>query len=389
MSSYISSSNNRFYVAPEAGYGQAAAIAGKHRIPAVKLKARQEAEKVNRRDKTGSRTWAGMPPGLRKRTTFGLTSYMTAWSDDSQQPSHGPLISSAMGATAQIFSGGTIAGENGTLINFTQPHGLAVGQAVAIDGELRFVTNVQDPASVRVNAPFTLNVTAGSLASPTATYRLATDLPSASIFDYWSPDSAVHRIIAGSAVDQFTLTVNGDFHQFEFSGVAADLVDSASFETGQAGLEQFPEEPASVGFDYTIVPGNLGQAWLGSSPDQFFTLTTAKIRLLNNVDLRAREFGSETPRCILAGVRQVTADVSLFANDDDQTKALYQAARQKSPISMMLQLGHQSKQLFGVYLRSVVPEVPEFDDSESRLQWNFQANRAQGTTDDEIIVAFA
>jgi hypothetical protein len=53
----------------------------------------------------------------------------------------------------------------------------------------------------------------------------------------------------------------------------------------------------------------------------------------------------------------------------------------------MFQLGEASGQLFGVFASSVLPEVPEFDDSERRLQWKFRNSRAQGIADDEIFVA--
>jgi hypothetical protein len=36
----------------------------------------------------------------------------------------------------------------------------------------------------------------------------------------------------------------------------------------------------------------------------------------------------------------------------------------------------------------VVPEVPEFDDGENRLQWKFSGSQAQGIGNDEICVAF-
>jgi hypothetical protein len=42
----------------------------------------------------------------------------------------------------------------------------------------------------------------------------------------------------------------------------------------------------------------------------------------------------------------------------------------------------------GIYLKSMVPDVPQFDDSEKRLKWTFRDARAQGTADDEIVVAF-
>lgn len=78
----------------------------------------------------------------------------------------------------------------------------------------------------------------------------------------------------------------------------------------------------------------------------------------------------------------------MFEQDDAQTVELYQAARQRSPVQVMFQLGEQPGQLFGIYMPSVVPEVPEFDDGESRLQWRFENNRAQGSVNDEFYFAF-
>jgi hypothetical protein len=54
----------------------------------------------------------------------------------------------------------------------------------------------------------------------------------------------------------------------------------------------------------------------------------------------------------------------------------------------MIQLGQQQGQLFGIYMKSVIPEVPEFSDAETRQQWQFANCRAQGSVDDELFVAF-
>ncbi len=108
----------------------------------------------------------------------------------------------------------------------------------------------------------------------------------------------------------------------------------------------------------------------------------------NNLDTRDKEFGSSLPQAISPGQRSVTAAFELYSQDDSATAELYQAARQQSPISVMFQLGQVAGQLMGVYLKSVIPEVPEFNDSKNRLQWQFRPSRAQGTTDDEIAVAF-
>jgi hypothetical protein len=81
--------------------------------------------------------------------------------------------------------------------------------------------------------------------------------------------------------------------------------------------------------------------------------------------------------------------LELYSQDDSATASLYQAARQQSPISVMFQLGNVSGQMMGVYLQSVIPDVPEFADGKNRLQWQFRPSRAQGTVDNEIAVAFA
>jgi hypothetical protein len=153
-------------------------------------------------------------------------------------------------------------------------------------------------------------------------------------------------------------------------------------------LSTFPAEPSVAPINYSIIPGNLGQAWLGSSPARFYTLTNAEVTITNNLELRASEFGAILPSAISPGQRTVSINFSIFEMDDAATATLYQAARQRSPISVMMQLGQQQGQLFGIYMNSVVPEVPAFDDSQTRLQWQFQNCRAQGSVNDEIYVAF-
>ena len=387
--SYISSNANRFYAALESSYGQVGAITAEQRIPAVKLAMRQQLEVPDRRDKTGSRTFTGVPPGGRRRTSFDLRTYMTSWSDQAQLPSHGALFQAGLGGTPLVFGGGVAAsGSSGRTLAFGGAHGLAPGQAVSFTGEIRFVTAVPDATHVQLNAPFTVAPVAGASIGGTVCYSPATELPSISVFDYWAPATAVQRILCGAAVNRLAIEVNGDYHQFEFSGVAQDLIDSSSFSGDIGGLTAFPAEPPVSTFDYLIVPGNMGQAWLGNGPDRFYTISSATFLVDNSLDVRTREFGSNVPRSISPGRRSVSLEFELFGQDDEATVGLYQAARQQSPIEVMFQLGEQTKQLMGVYLKSVVPDVPEFDDSEHRLRWRFRESKAQGTVDDEIVVAF-
>lgn len=387
--SYVSSNDNRFYVALEQSYGNAAAVATSTRIPAVKLLAKQQTIKAQRKDKTGARTFLGNPTGLRKQTSFALRTYMATWNDQTASPVHGALFQACLGNPALLSAGGLAAGgTTASQIVFTAPHGLVPGQAISSGGEIRFVAAIVDTQSVILNGPLTTVPGTNAQMGATATYHPATELPSITLFDYWTPASSVQRVIAGAAVDTLTLKVNGDFHEFDFTGPARDLVDSSSFENGQCGLAAYPPEPSLSALDYSIIPGHLGQVWMGSMAERFFTLTDAEVSFNNNLELRAQEFGVDLPMAISPGQRTVTLKFNIFQQDDAATAGLYQAARQQSPISVMLQLGQQQGQLFGLYMKSVIADVPAFDDSGRRQQWQFQSCRAQGSVDDEIFVAF-
>jgi hypothetical protein len=279
--------------------------------------------------------------------------------------------------------------QSGTQLQTAVPHGLSAGSAVCFANELRFVASVPDATTITINAAFSTAPVPGQSLAPAVTYRLASGLPSITVYDYWDPVTAVSRVVTGAAVDTLDITVNGDYHEFVFSGPAADVLDSTTFTPGTAGLSSFPIEPPASAFSYSIVPGHLGQVWLGGVGSQFFTLTAAAIEVRNHLDLRNQEFGSSYPRAVTPGMRQVSSRFSVFAQDDAQTKALYQAAKSRSLISAMLQLGQHRGELMGLFLPQVTPEIPFFNDSETRLQWEFNGNLAQGTSDDELFIAFA
>jgi hypothetical protein len=389
MANYISSNANRFYTALEASYGQAAAVAASNRFPAVQLIAQQTLEKAVRHDKTGARTFLGTPASSRRQTAFQVRTYLTSWSGGAT-PGYGPLFQSALGAAPQSSAGLVVASiTTQTQIATTAPHGLSIGSAVSFSNELRFVTSVPNSSTLVLNAAFSNALAANAALSPAITYSLSTALPSLTLFDYWDPSTAVNRLITGAAVDTFQFAVNGDFHEFSFTGPAGDLLDTTSFVSGSAGLTSFPAEPALASFDYSVVPGHLGQVWIGTPENQFFTLTNATIEVKNNIDVRNREFGSSYPRAIAPGMRQVSSQFTLFAQDDAQTESLYAAAKARNTVAAMLQLGQQQGQLMGIYLPNVTPEIPNFNDTQTRLQWEFKNNLAQGLVNDEFYLAFA
>src|SRR5215468_2606327 len=132
MSSYISSNANRFYTALESSYGQVGSITSQHRIPALKLTVQQQLEKADRKDKTGSRTFGGVPWGGRRRTNFELRTYLTTWQPATGNPAYGPLLQAALGANPASFSGAAASSSTQAgRLTFTAGHGLSVGQAVS------------------------------------------------------------------------------------------------------------------------------------------------------------------------------------------------------------------------------------------------------------------
>ncbi len=389
MSNCVLSSQNRFYVEKESTYGQVPTIGAGNRISAISLGVTQRRDVRRRRDKTGSRTYTGVTPGSRRRTEFAIETYLVENAAPASGPAYGPLVESGMGGAPLAFNGATAgSGSSASQIEFGSPHGLVVGQAFGFNGELRFVESVDGASSVTVNAPFTAAPASGALLTAAATYPLADELPTAAVFDYWDPVTVVQRILPGAAVNTFEVRVNADYHELEFRGEAQDVLDSVTFFSGEGGLGAFPAEPAVTADSPPPIPGNIGQAWLGTPLTKFLSLASATVRLDNDLDFRVREFGSSVPQCVVPGVRTVTADIELFEADDEATRGLYAAARAQSGVGLMFQLGEESGQMLGVYLPRVDPEIPEFDDGERALSWRFSNARARGSANNEMYIAF-
>ena len=133
--SYIASNDNRLYAAAEGVLGQIPAVTAANRFAPVSFTVKQTTEAPKRRDKTGTRTFRGIPNGARRYTNWQLRSYLSSWLDQTTQPAMGPLFRAALGSAAQLWQGGTVASINGTTVTFASAHALTPGQAIAVNGE--------------------------------------------------------------------------------------------------------------------------------------------------------------------------------------------------------------------------------------------------------------
>jgi hypothetical protein len=372
-------------VVPETEFASAAMLSDAQRVPLISMELIHSYQVPKRRDKTGSRTYCGNATSLRESAKFALKTYLYENPDFPIPPSYSPLLEAALGGESRVFSGGVVESAlDPTRIRFQEPHGMGAGQGVTFGGEMRFVTDIEDSHTVSINAPFSILVTSGAEFGPAITFTLGSEMRSLSLFDYWGA-TGVHRVACGAVVDSMQLSINGDFHQMEFQGPAAKIIDSVSFTPGAGGLTVFPDEPVLDAVRYTPIPGHLGQVWLGGG--NVHTLTEGTLRISNNVVMRNREFGSSSARLAVHGDRAVSFQFSMLQDDMEESGQLYAAARKRTPVTVMLQLGQQASQLMGVFLKSVVPQIPSYDESDSRLQFVFEDCLADGVSDDELFIA--
>lgn len=387
--SYVSTNLNRSYVALESSYGAVPVVTPDHAFRALSVDLELVQQYLERRDKSGTRSFLGVSDGGRRQSRFQVEGYLMSGGSGGAAPDLAPFFQAACGGTPLVFSGAAAgSGCSTSHIVFASPHGLAVGQAIGSNGELRFVTNISSATAVEVSPPFSAAPAEGTQIVGSVTYPLAAGLPSISIFDYWDPSSAQQRILNGGAVNNMEVAAQGDFHTVKFSGDGQDLIDSITFSSGQGGLGAFPAEPATRAYAGSPIAGHFGQLWLGASPSRFTTLVEASLKLENDLELRSSELGSALPQGIAPGGRRVLFDFNLFENDDAPTQALYTAARNRAPLAAFLQLGAAAGHLFGAYLKSLVPQPPKYDGRERQLKWTFAEARAGGTADNELWIAF-
>lgn len=387
MACYISTRNSRYYASLESEFGRVAAPAAAQRFSGVWLDVMQEWEEPRRRDKTGTRTFQGVAGRLRKHTAFTLTTYLYAREAPTAPPRCGALVECALGSAPRVTPDGlAVVQVQGMLARFATAHGLEPGDAITFGGDLRFVTACPDPLTAWLSAPLT--GTAGTTAGGAVSYRPAAKLPSASLYEYWTPASAVQRILRGCVVDELELELNGDFHELRFRGAAAGLIDSASFEPGDGGLTSFPAEPEVQPLMELPVPGHLGRIWIGADGAELGTVASARIRIRNHVEMRWRDFGLLAPRCAAAGDREVLIDLEIYSSDNEVCEAIHASADRREPLALMVQMGEAPGAMCGIHVANFVPSPPEFLDGEERLRWRLRGCRAQGFRDDEIYLAF-
>lgn len=383
---YISSLSNRIYIKSENDSPELNSMADAKVAPITAFALSSNRKQLYRRDKTGYRSESPLMGPQRELIEFNLETYGTGWAGGTLKPAIAPILESGMCRGAQLGTLYTVSSATGNSVTLSADATLAVGTGLCLGAEIRFVAAVTGPRDFTLNAPFTAALTAGSTLEGCANLSLGDSTQTMSILDTWAPDQAVQRFVTGAVADKLSISVNNDFLEITAKGYARNLYDSVSGIGGEEFV--FPETPTgSAPLDNAPIAGHLGQVFIGAPATRVCTLTQAEITIDNNIEPRTDEFGCFQTKAFVLGRRNVKLDLTVFERNDTLSQELYTKAVNNEPIPVMLQMGSQNGSLFAVYMPSVLFPVPDFNDSQTRLLWQFKNAIAMGLANDEIFIA--
>ncbi len=382
---YIATLSNRIFIQseadhPEANNMQAAALA-----PVTSFTVNSNRKRVYRRDKTGFRSEAPATGQQRELIEFQLDGYGTGWSGGTIKPAIAPILESGLCASGTLGGSYAVQSSSGASVTLQADANLTVGMGLAFGSEIRFIDSISGPRDITLNAPFSIQLTAGTPLDGCASFAPGDTANTMSILDTWAPNQAVQRYLTGSIANEIKISINNDFLEMSAKGFARNLYDSVS-GVGGVGFE-FPTPPTVAGLGATPISGHLGQALLGVSSARLCTMTQATVHIANHIEPRTDEFGCFSTKGFVLGRRKVTVDLTVFERNDELSQALYTKAVNNEPVSVMLQIGNQPGSMFAVYMPAVLFPVPAFSDAQSRLLWQFRSAIAMGLQNDEIFIA--
>lgn len=384
---YISSFTNKVFILPDA-----TAPVGSSNVPAIapvtKLSVRSKRSNTIRRDKTGFRSETTMVGKQREVVEVTMSGYGTGFSDATTSANLLLPFSSALCSDLASLAPLTVTASTANSITFAPDVQLAIGDAVAFNGEIRFISAKLTGNAYQLVAPFKTSPAAGETVSRCASLKPGAKNVSFGLLDSWDPGTAVQRMLSGVQAGTFDIAINNDFLEYTLKGYAIKVEDSVT--TSGANATDFNGLRASANTAIAApIAGYLGQAWIGDGPTRLCTLTQASVQIDNNIALRNDEFGCYEAKSIVLGKRSISIDLGIYQKDDTVTQEVFQKAVNNEPLSIMLQIGSTPGGMFGLYLPAVLFEPPQFDDSKERLIWKFTNGTVPGGSDDDIFLAFA
>ena len=269
----VSSNNERLYAALETAYGQVPAITAQNRIPLMNLGAKQIPVATGGRIRQEAEHFPGFRTQFAETRSFQLSTLMTEWTNQTARlRRRGRCFKRRWGRAPSLYGrNGGAASRARRRFNSRRPHGLTSGAGDHFGdrnpvcgggGEYDYGVHqrsVHDYARGRSGNGRDDDVLAGGGLGEREPLRL--------LGSKRGGTADCERRGDGQDADKSERRFPG---VRLFGAIAGFAGQRELHQRGKGGLTAYPAEPAQTGFDYTIVPGNLGQVWMGATPNEFF-----------------------------------------------------------------------------------------------------------------------
>ena len=220
--------------------------------------------------------------------------------------------------------------------------------------------------------------------STSATYALDDNSPSVTIWDFNTPSTVTERAILGCVASKAKFDIGADEPSVEFSGQGLAILDTDIYATADAtskgGLTQasFPTEPATPVTNGVPAPGFTGVVTLDGNAYSIFR--TGSISLDVERELPMDGFNSYYGLAPAAGLRNVTADWSMYDDDSANLSALKVKSQNGTGVNLTFQIGTVAGSIATWTLKNVLLPKYQYDYSGKRRFVTFNGARAHDTT---------
>ena len=359
---------------------------------------------LRRRDKTGTRSATKGEKGRSRVREWQSSMSLVGSGVANQAPPCDPMLVALMGADATILTGsGAITGAtNASPVVVTQTaHGFANGDVVRVTavGGNTAANGVWKIANVTANT-YELVGSAGSAAYTSGgngsrvgvRYTLSDNILAFTAWLFRTPASLQQRCGFGLVAQQATFNLGQDVAEWTAGGGGVWPVDSDTFAsadlTQRGGLSAFPAEPAgTLPTDGGLVAGFTGMFVTGTT--KLANIRSCPIEVQTGNEPVTEEFGTFYPSTMEGDERSILISPSLYDQDDAGTKAIYQAAIDKTQLDVFVAVGTKVGGTFCFDLKGVQIDEPSLNDGQRRMTRNYRNCRAYGSGPsalDELVI---
>lgn len=217
-----------------------------------------------------------------------------------------------------------------------------------------------------------------------ATYGLADNSYSASIWHYNDPSTVAQYVGISSVCNQLKITGGGDVPMLEFNGQSLwsydtdQAADSGMDSVGKGGLSSIPAQPTPT------VNGKPPAGFTGAitlDGNSYSTLRNFTITLSVARNLPLDVFNSYYGAAPVPGLRQVMVDFNIYDDDSANLQSLKQKAMvDKTQVNLIFQIGTIAGNRWAFTLKNCLLPAYTLDQGSDRRAIQFRDVHAYDTT---------